>query len=1080
MQTILSVIKQELRERTFSWITLIFFLMLVFQGVWYTKGTFDYFVNEGVLMNAPSIFYRNFAGMGMLMIIIIAISTGGVLYKDIQHKSAQWVYALPVSDKQFFIGRYLAAFLYLGIVSTGFFVGMLLVPYSGIGEAHRFGPAPIGQMFHGMLIFTLPNLLLYTSLVFFALVFTRRMAVGYLAVFVMVIFFLIVQTSYETGNTGAFYILGDPNGYVTAEYYSDMLSVADKNTAYFSFDGYLLQNRLIWLSLTVILFVLAYRKFSFKYFIAAGTSSSKKLNTEFTGDSSRTTAKLIVTKSFIFRDFLFKLYTLAKVELLNIVRPVSFRIILVIMAVMIILQNITWNANYYIGPEMPLSSNMTFFRLQWGVFIMMLLMIWSGELFFKDKTTNIWQITDALPVPVWVSQLSKYFAAIGLAFVLCIAFIIIGILCQVLMGGGAYIDLSRYVEDLLGFRWGFLNFVLYITLVFFTAGLTGNRLVTHIVCVGYFLFTIISFDMDLFEQIRYGYGLVPGIEDYSELSGYGIHNTAANWFFTMWFGLGVAFVLAGILFWNRGTGQRWSKKLLFTGKQLNIAGKIAIALSLVAFFTLQSFIAREAYDNGNFTAELEEEMDDADYERKYKYLASKHQPKYSRVDLVFDYFPEERKAVYSAELKLVNGAVTDTLFLNWKDFVTVKQLTLSGQALVKVADDEVQHVSAYLIPDANRSDPILSLTLKAEKQYTGFTQGDFQEDLMFNGSFGSVKDFLPHIGYKSDRELQENRKREDNGLSKLTSRMADVSDSIALQQDAFADDAMWVTGSITIGTSGDQIAVAPGLLTTHSVADGRNYYTFELKEAAPFNWYVASADYESTSGSADNTKFEIMHKASHSFNIEVYKDALRKGIGFINTTLGEYPYNELRLIEINHLTDDPVYAFANTIAISEKEGWVADVSGLKEKAYVYQTIGASLARHWVSQKIHVAHVQGADMLKVALPEALGLLFVRQTLGNEAVELLIKKKMDKYGKDKNNEPNTEPPLLYADGADYLEINKGAVELYNAINAMGFEKFNEAYRYWVSKDRTHVFKNFYDSLLSETSADMLREKFEHLNN
>ncbi|MEM7110005.1 MAG: hypothetical protein AAF519_17390, partial [Bacteroidota bacterium] len=199
MRTVFSIIKSEFRQRLLSWISLIFFLMLVFQGIWYSKGSFDYFANEQVLMNAPSITYRNYAAMGMLMIIIIAITTGGVLFKDIQYKSAQWTYALPINEKQFFIGRFLAAFLYLVIISTGMIVGHLLVPYSVIRELQRFGPTPWGQLFHGWLMFTVPNLLFYVGLVFFAIVISRRIATSYLAVFAVVITFLIAQTSYQTG-----------------------------------------------------------------------------------------------------------------------------------------------------------------------------------------------------------------------------------------------------------------------------------------------------------------------------------------------------------------------------------------------------------------------------------------------------------------------------------------------------------------------------------------------------------------------------------------------------------------------------------------------------------------------------------------------------------------------------------------------------------------------------------------------------------------------------------------------------------------------------------------------------------------
>ncbi|MEM9143002.1 MAG: hypothetical protein AAGA86_08450, partial [Bacteroidota bacterium] len=406
MRTILSIIKNELKQRLFSWVTLIFFLMLAFQMIWYTDGAFKYFANEGVLMNAASILYRNYAAMGMLMIIIIAIVTGGVLYKDIRYKSAQWAYALPISDKQFFIGRFLAAFLYLVLLSTGMILGHLLVPYSGIGEAHRFGPTPWGPLFHGWVLFTVPNLFFYVSLVFFALVFTRKIASSYLAVFLVIIIFLIAQTSYETGggNNLTAFILADSGGFVAAQHYTELLTPSDKNTAMFKLSGYVLHNRLFWFGLALILAIASYFRFSFKYFIQAGVDTSKKIKDTKKGALTAASIQLPdVVKKYRVSDFLTKLWSLSKLEFMNIVRPVSFKIILGIIFLMVFLQNVTWNATYYIGNELPVSSNMTYFRLQWGVFVCMLIMIWAGELFFKDKTVNIWQITDSLPVPVWVT-----------------------------------------------------------------------------------------------------------------------------------------------------------------------------------------------------------------------------------------------------------------------------------------------------------------------------------------------------------------------------------------------------------------------------------------------------------------------------------------------------------------------------------------------------------------------------------------------------------------------------------------------------------------------------------------------------
>ena len=83
---ILQILQYELKQRFSHWMTVLLYGMLIFQGIWYTQGTFEYYVNEGLMMNAPAIFYKNLAGGGILMIIIVAIITGPILYKEIEHK----------------------------------------------------------------------------------------------------------------------------------------------------------------------------------------------------------------------------------------------------------------------------------------------------------------------------------------------------------------------------------------------------------------------------------------------------------------------------------------------------------------------------------------------------------------------------------------------------------------------------------------------------------------------------------------------------------------------------------------------------------------------------------------------------------------------------------------------------------------------------------------------------------------------------------------------------------------------------------------------------------------------------------
>ena len=270
-----SIIRYEVKRRLSHWTTILMVLALVFQGIWYTKGTFDYYVNEDLLMNAPAIFYKNLAGGGILMIIIVAIITGGVLYKDIEYKTSQWVYTLPINEKRFFLGRFLSAYIINVIIALGYVIGMLLVPYAGIGEAHRFGPAPILQLLQGFLILLMPNLLLLTSVIFALIIASKRMAAGYLGVLVTTVLFLVMQTVSETSGATPLIQLADPFGYVATENLLDTLSSAEKNTGFLPTTGYWFVNRLLWFGISVILFFLALNQFSFKRF--ASNKASKKV-----------------------------------------------------------------------------------------------------------------------------------------------------------------------------------------------------------------------------------------------------------------------------------------------------------------------------------------------------------------------------------------------------------------------------------------------------------------------------------------------------------------------------------------------------------------------------------------------------------------------------------------------------------------------------------------------------------------------------------------------------------------------------------------------------------------------------------
>ena len=1080
------IILFEVRSRLKTPIFYLCCALMLFQVIILTKGIYDYYINDAILINSSTVLYKNFTGGGMLLIIMIAVITGMVLYKDIEYKTAETIYTFPINEKKFFVGKFLAAFTMNIIISLGFVLGMFLLPYTGIGKPEDFGAPPLLQMLQGYFVLMVPTIFILTAACFVPLVLTRKLTSSYLGIlFVTIIFIILEGVSHTTTHISLIEIL-DPFAYVYVAEALDAVPAHLKNTTFLPFGTTFYINRALWLSLTFMGLFWAYKRFSFSYFIKKTASKENKKNIKnlksaVSAINSVTATLPKVSLKYTTATYISKFFRLAKLEFMNMVRPKSFRIVFGIVILIFLLQNFLFNASHYIGPEQPLTTNMTINRLVLGVFIIILTMIWTGELIFKEKTTNLWQITDTLPLPIWVRLLSKYMAMAGVALCLGLGIILAGLIAQVAKGYTNF-EFELYIEDILGYKWGWLNYLMLMTLPFFIAGITGKRFITHILSIGIFIFSIIAFDLGVIEDHRLGVLVgIPGLEDYSEISGYGIFSTASFWFFCLWGTLAIFFMFSAIYFWQRGIKNDWVKKLSFRGEQLNWVSKIVALASLGIFFILQSFISKNI--EGNFKTIAQEEFEQADYEKKYKKLEAYPQPIIQNIDAIIDLFPKDRRVNYTATLILKNksNSPIDSLYINLTDFTKIEEVRINNTVLTTVWKDTKHCIFGYALPKSLIPLNEIEFHIKAVKQYHGFSTVNPQEDLAENGLV-LKRNLFPIFGYNSKKELDENKKRRNHYLEKITSKMPYVTDTIALKQNHFSLDAHKVTGKLTISTPKGQHIVATGKTVKRWSKEKRNYVSYHIDNSFDFDIQIASASYAKYSKSLEGVNTTIWYKKSHYFNIDIYNDAVVYGLQYINTYLDEYPYKELNLAEIPYY-GEAFYSSPNLILISEKEGWRADTSLKKEESYIYFSVITQLIKQQLMSHNEIANVQGANMLTIALPQAIALQAVKEKFGKEIVDSYLVTKHNNYQKGRTNEANTEPPLIYADGSDYLEANKGVIALYTLSNEIGYKTFNQAIQnYLKTKSKSPlVFKDLYHQLLKvvpKKEKEMIRTIFENV--
>jgi len=1064
---IAKIIKFEFLERLKNPLTYILFAILAAQGIWYNLGFYNMATNVKLFMNAPAAIYLNIACMGMLGIVISGIIAASALGRDLQARTAEIMYAGPVNDKVYFVSKLISAVLITIVLFIGYPLGMLLLPYIGIGAPEQFGPAPIGQLIHAFIIFTIPNILLLTIFPIFLVVLFRKAAAAFIGT-ASLFFFVMVGLALKDSSTYVLLLsLIDPFGYVVAEKIINSMSIVERNTAYLALNAEFLINRLLWLGLTGIMFIISFKKFNFKYFIKILATKQNKIPENIAGTARQQLEMSVVTPVYSVRELLRKSLRLAWLELKNITRPVVFRIVMLLLFVMFVGYNFIWNTQYYITTShLPLTYIMSFVRAPMGVVLAIFIMLWAGEVLFKDRKSGIWQITDAMPAPTWVFVLSRFIAMSGVAFLVCTVMLGAG-LCAQISQGFFDIEWGLYFKDIYLSRFGLVSFMHLIALAFFAGTLFNSRIAGHITSIAIFLFLVISAEFGLIEQLRFLFPFTPGVEDYSEMNGYGIFDKAMPWYAGAWSALAVMFLLLTVKLWNRGIKKIFKERFMGFYKGLNAGFVIVFFLFLGLFIAFEYVIDKNVHKLAGFQTSDQKNAEAADYENKYLKYSELPQPKIADINMELDINPLDRRTKYNARLLLVNksGQAIDTLHINWKRFLFIDNLKLENRDMELIAEDKLLRYAIYNLSRPLKSGEKTVLHVQAELHYKGFHQNDPQADLTYNGSFSGT-DILPYFGYDEKREVENNIDRLGNNLVLKKSRMAGYQEPFSRGNLVQSDQADKLSWNIVVSTSGEQQVVCPGVLINQWQKNDKNYFQYKSEKPGFMNFYIASARYSKKVMRIGETQTTIYYHPRHTYNIEHIQKAVQESFLYLSEKFGEYPYSCLHILEKPFYNKDFV-TYHNVVAISENHGWTADTQKPEDLEYIYFNIAYEMAKQWTSVKIMTADVQGAGVITDSIPEYAALIFMDHKFGHPELKKWFTKKYADYEKGKGDESIKEPLLLRVDDAGYVSRNKGGWALYSIAQQAGVTKFNEWLCKWLLRQSRNSSGDFV------TSSDFYRD-------
>jgi len=1021
-------IKRWLKQPVFYVYCAIYFALASFTTI-SALGAFDAVTSTtstAVYLNSPINIAGFFNSFATLIYFLLPTIIGASVYRDYLYNVHTLLFSYPLDKLNYLFAKFLSSFVVVTLIAIvcaiGYYLGQF---YPGINP-ELLGPNNPMAYIVGFLITVLPNFILFGSIIFALVTFSRNIYVGF--VFVLILFLL--QSLFDTAvsNVDNRYLVAllDPFGFEPIQYYTRYWSVDEQNTNLLPIKGVLIYNRLIWLAVSILFFGLVYLKFSFSQL---GISFKKPKESErMTKDNFGSILKIAlpkVKKDYSFLANLKLSWSLSNKDFKFLIKNWTF-IILLCIAFLFVLIVISVSGQLFGTYTYPVTWQvLVAMGSIYTFFLNIMIFLFAGMLIQRSRQSNMFLLIEATAVPNWVLLLSKVLAMIKLVYLVMLVCLINGIVYQIYKGFYNF-ELGHYAFEL---------FILY-PLKFLFLILFKNYFIGFIICLILF-FTIPYLSKIGIEQAIFKPGEGASFQ-YSDMNGYAdIRHFIYYRIYWILFGLGLFGIT--LLFWRRGIVSNIKEKINLLVKRSKPALLIPMLLAFIGFIGLGYAIYVENNIKQPRYSALESEMQLVDYEKKYKKYADMAIPRLIEVSVQLDIDPKNRNFEAGASFTYLNKTKEpiDTIFMNKSDNNLI-DIDFEEEAKLFLRDT-VLAVDIYTLAKPLNPGDTLRIDYTIKNKENGFLFD--RSPVLENGTFLNNMMF-PTLTYSEAAELSDNRVRKKYGLPDKN-RMADPRDSSKLGNTYISNDADWINYESIVSTNLDQIAIAPGYLQKEWTSGDKRYFHYKM-DTPILNFYsFMSAKYETKKEKHNGVDLEIYYHKGHEYNLDRMMASMKKSLDYYESNYEPYQFKQMRVIEFPISMGTFAQAFANTVPFSEGIGFIAKVDEDDPDAvdYPYSVVAHEFAHQWWAHQVIGANTQGTTMMSESLAEYSSLKVLEHTYGKEQMFRFLKDALDQYLLGRSQEKIRENPLMFNENQGYIHYNKGSLVMYAMSDYLGEKKFNE---------------------------------------
>ncbi len=1036
-------VSYQLRQRSFVLFSLLF---LSFGYMIGAQG----FAREGILLNSPFQVAYN-AGLFTLgcVFVIMFFTVSGVL-RDSQYRSEALIYSTAISKSQFFISRFLGVFLFSLLAFSPVVLGIALAHTLAPLDPERLAPFSLAPYFNAWTLLVLPNVFICTCVIFAVSMLSKNQTLTYLgAVLIYVLYWvcaiflnspLLANAVPVSPENLVYAALADPFGLSAFFEKTQYWTPFQKNSDSLTLSGYFLWNRVVWIGLGFGLLAITYGLFSFRKLNEKIKSPSKspfffwrrkRFNDGHENDqdtiSLRAYRPVPVQSGAITQWQSF--FSLLKIELNSVFKGLPFIGIMLfwlIITISEIYSKIYEGGDYHDSLYPANFILIREFTSSLWPFTLMLIIFYSGEIVFRERTIRFNGIGDATPASNLVLFSSKFIALTLLPFFLILS----GLVCVLgfqLAGGYFRFEPGLYLSV---FYYHGISILFYILLAMFVQTLAANKYLG----MGVTLLLILLFGSFLTPRLGIEHpmlrlGRLPEVS-YSDMAGYSGETRAFHHYAAYWMSLGFLFMLLSFRLWERGTVHSFIFRLKRAFTRLPQWQMAAMVLLTLGFISSAALIYYQTNIEGTYMTTAQQLDQLEQYERQYKKYDSLERLYPLQMKTKVDLFPEKNAFDIRADLVLINNSTLPVAEMLITERETLDRLELGNSELIR--HDPELGVYLFRFRQAVQPGQQVKFSYTLHKTMKGF---ETSESVVGNGSYLSQRAFEPVLGYRSGLEISDRFEREKR---KLPVRPEEITTDEHLADETATGGT--IDFETVVSTTAGQTAIAPGDLIKTWTKGGRAYFSYRSSQKIlPVIAYF-SGKYAVKKEMYKGTSIEQYYHPGHDFNVENIAANTRQTLDYCMAQFGAYPFRHLRIVEVPAHWNFGGFAHAGTIAMVENRLYLTDQRNPEAFDLVAKRTIHEVAHQWWGHTLQPRNIAGASLMIEGFAKYTEAVVMEKHHGPASLWQLANTANRTYFSGRSESAGQEPPVYLVDGQGYIDYGKGYMSLMALRDLMGEEKLN----------------------------------------